>query len=315
MNLMTEVRRLAGSGQPEAAIRLVEDRAAAEDLDAVFILANWRLWGMHGPTDYEAGHQLLDRAAAAGFVEAIRLKAYLIANGTGTAANFERAVETLTTIRDQDPDAAHQLMLLENMSEAEPQPETLSADPEIRMFRKLLTPQECEHLGRRAAPALRPSLIVDPATGRGVPHPVRRSSGMHFDPSTEDLVVRAINLRIARVTNTPVECGELLHILRYNPGDQYKTHLDAIPAARNQRHLTALVYLNDNYRGGETTFTKLGLTIKGGAGDCLVFRNADDAGRPDQRMFHAGLPVQAGAKWLASRWIRQRQFDPLKPDE
>ena len=47
-------------------------------------------------------------------------------------------------------------------------------------------------------------------------------------------------------------------------------HLDALPGLENQRILTALVYLNDAYLGGETEFTRLGLKVKGRKGDVLV---------------------------------------------
>ena len=38
------------------------------------------------------------------------------------------------------------------------------------------------------------------------------------------------------------------------PGQEYRPHFDAIGNADNQRVLTFLVYLNDDYEGGETDF-------------------------------------------------------------
>jgi prolyl 4-hydroxylase len=70
-----------------------------------------------------------------------------------------------------------------------------------------------------------------------------------------------------------------------------------------------LLYLNDDFSGGETWF-KGGLTLRGRAGDAIVFRNLTDDGQVDRRTEHAGLPVTAGVKWLATRWIRQHPFDP-----
>jgi prolyl 4-hydroxylase len=133
---------------------------------------------------------------------------------------------------------------------------------------------------------------------------------MSFGPVEEDLVVRALNRRLATATGTEPTQGEPLHILRYAPGPEYKPHLDALPAVANQRHWTALVYLNSGYAGGETAFPELDLAVRGEPGDALVFRNVDAAGRPDPRTRHAGRPVTAGAKWLATRWIRQSAYDP-----
>ena len=71
----------------------------------------------------------------------------------------------------------------------------------------------------------------------------------------------------------------------------------------DKRQMTALVWLNDEYEGGETHFPRLGITVRGAPGDMLVFANLDEHGKRDDRMEHAGLPVTRGEKWLASRWI------------
>jgi prolyl 4-hydroxylase len=84
--------------------------------------------------------------------------------------------------------------------------------------------------------------------------------------------------------------------------------MDALPAEPNQRILTALVYLSDDYEGGETTFPHIGLSFRGRTGDALIFRNAGPDGRPDPLSLHAGLPVTKGIKYLASRWIRAKRF-------
>jgi prolyl 4-hydroxylase len=160
-------------------------------------------------------------------------------------------------------------------------------------------------------PALGPSLVVDPMTGREIQNPVRSSFGMNFGPMQEDLVINAINRRIAAATGTRPATAEPLYILRYTPGQEFKPHFDALPGVRNQRMWTALCYLNDGYSGGDTEFPELGITVRGQAGDMLFFRNADAEGRGDPRTKHAGLPITAGVKWLASRWIRQRDFDPF----
>ncbi len=102
---------------------------------------------------------------------------------------------------------------------------------------------------------------------------------------------------------------EAMAVLRYQPGDEYRDHLDTLPGVENQRHTTVLTYLNDDYDGGATVFPESGLSVKGKRGDVLVFRNLDSAGRPDPATRHAGTPVTRGTKWLSSCWIRQRAYD------
>jgi prolyl 4-hydroxylase len=150
--------------------------------------------------------------------------------------------------------------------------------------------------------------VVDPATGRMVPNPVRSSDAAIFGVYAEDLVVNALNRRIAAASGTRPEQGEPLQLLRYRPGGEYKPHLDALPAEPNQRILTMLVYLSDDHEGGETSFPHTGLTFRGRIGDALLFGNAGADGRPDPLSLHAGLPVTKGAKYLASRWIRAEKF-------
>lgn len=97
---------------------------------------------------------------------------------------------------------------------------------------------------------------------------------------------------------------------RYRPGEQYRMHFDAIPGFSNQRILTMIVWLNDDFEGGETQFPKAGLSLRHSAGDAILFRNVDADGRRDPDAAHAGLPVTRGEKVIASRWIRERPFEP-----
>jgi prolyl 4-hydroxylase len=98
--------------------------------------------------------------------------------------------------------------------------------------------------------------------------------------------------------------------MRYTPGQEYKPHLDALAGLRNQREWTAIAYLNTDYDGGETIFPLLSISIRAEPGDILIFRNIDGDGDPDPRLRHAGRPVTRGAKWIATRWIRNAEHDP-----
>ena len=311
MNIMAEVQRLARAGKPREGIALIERAAADADPEALLILANWRLWGLYGPRDLIAVHDLLERATAVGCGEAALLRATLIGNGTGCASDPRAARAILEGLAPTEPQAAEQLALLDRMATAASfDEEILSTDPAVRMARAFLSGDECAYLIRKAEPLLRPSMILDQQTGRPRPDPVRTSSSMNFDPSNEDLVINAINRRIAALTDSDVAAGEPLHILRYTPGQEFRPHLDAIAGADNQRQWTALIYLNEGFVGGETVFPEIGITTVGKPGDCLIFRVCSNGGTVDLRLRHAGLPVTQGIKWLASRWIRQRPYAP-----
>ena len=116
---------------------------------------------------------------------------------------------------------------------------------------------DADALFERAAACLR---------GEGVPRdlasardPVRNSDGMGFTWPLENPAVHALNRRIAAASDTGPEQGEPLQVLRYRPGEQYRTHYDAIPGFANQREWTMIIWLNADYRGGETHFPQIGL--------------------------------------------------------
>lgn len=314
MSVIDEANRLASTGRQADAVALVSDAAAKDDPEALFALANWRLFGLFVARDLNAAHGLLDRAAALGYVDAIRTKAILIGNGTGCVGDLARASEMLAAIRMADPYAALQLDFLSrmrpNVDVESDRIEVLSNAPSVRIHRKLLTAEECSYLTGMSEAQLQPSFVTNPTTGARMPHPIRTSMGMSFGPTLEDLVVRRINLRIGAASGTDVGCGEPLHILRYTPGQEYKPHTDSVAGDANPRALTMLIYLNDGYEGGATQFPRAGLEVRGGVGDALIFCNIDAAGRPDPASLHAGLPVATGVKWLATRWIRARSYHP-----
>ena len=105
-------------------------------------------------------------------------------------------------------------------------------------------------------------------------------------------------------------------VLHYAIGEEITNHYDfvnpRIPnyaaeiAQRGQRIVTFLVYLNDDYEGGETDFPSLGLRYHGAKGQGLFFTNALPNGEADLRMVHAGLPPKDNEKWLMSQFIRNR---------
>lgn len=310
MSVLDQAQRLTAAGRQREAIALVAQASAAGDAEAMHAVANWRLFGMYGGRDLAEAHRLLAAASVAGHVSSAQLRAYLTANGTGVAADPATARREIERLAPHDPFSAAQLMMLREMPASIPAARILCADPLVKMIDGFASERECNWIRTLAGPRLEPSFVVDPASGRRMPHPVRTSSGTSFGPSQEDLVVNAINRRIARATETDYSWGEPLHILRYTPGQEYKPHVDTLPGEANQRSWTALLYLNEEYGGGETVFPETGVSARGRTGSLLIFANLTAEERLDPRTRHAGKAVTSGEKWLATRWIRQRSYHP-----
>lgn len=310
--LFKRAAEIARASRPEDGVRFIEDSAGAGDPDANFIVALWLLYGSDRPRDAAAACRHLRAAGQAGNAEALRTLAHLTASGTGCDRNSEKALELLGRAAQSDAVAAAELAMLPRLvaEEAAPARERVSADPHIEIVRGFLRAEECAWLVRRAEPLLRPSFVDDGKSGLGRPDPIRTSHGAAFVPHEADLVVQAITSRIAAVTETAADHGEALYVMRYTPGQQYRPHLDALPGLKNQREWTAIAYLNHAFEGGATAFPDLGLSLRLQSGDLLVFRNSDSAQIADPRMRHAGEPVTAGEKWVATRWIRHGPHDP-----
>lgn len=317
-----QVRALAAAGRfLDAADGLIK-ASAAGDPDSLFLLAFWRIDGSIVRRDLEAARDLFAKAAALGHGEARLIHAYFLACGVGGLPDWPEAVRIVADLAETEPAARAQTELLAAMRlrpdgapAHTPEAECLSAAPDVRMANGFLTDAECDHIARLSQDWLQPSVVVDPSSGRMVRHPVRRSDGAAFGVTREDLVVRAVNRRIAALSQTDAAQGEALQILRYRPGDEYRPHLDALPGTDNQRIATVIIYLKDDYAGGETMFVDTGLSVRGRKGDALYFRNVLADGEIDRRTTHAGLPVRNGTKMIATRWIRREPlvFPPPPP--
>ena len=308
---------LLAAGQTAPAVALVRAAADQGDVYALYRLASWHLFGNPLARDIPAARRLLRAAIAIGHVDAALMEIAFTANGSGGPPDWATALGLLRSAAPGDPVAAAQLALVDRMTldpqgypARSPIGRSLSDKLDIRLFPALCSPAECAHLAHTAAPMLMPAEVVDPATGRFIRNPVRTSHAAVIGPANEDLAIRAINLRIAAASQTNVAAGEPLTVLHYAPGQEYRPHHDAFPQAAPQRDWTMLVYLNEGYRGGGTTFPKIGLTVEGRLGDGLLFRNTGSNGLPDPLALHAGLQVQAGRKWLCTRWIRTAAYDP-----
>ena len=304
------------SGRRAEALLLLNQLAAANEPSALAMLADFKWGGVSGPADPAQGRDFYRRASEAGHPNAALFYTNLLASGIAGPRDWPTAMRRLREEAARDSRRRDLPALLEKMKLDEagdpsetPEGERLSDSPHVTLFRHLFSATECDYLRKAAEPLFQPSMIYDESR-RLVRDTLRTSDGGTIHWLIEDPVVHALNRRLGAATGTGAEQGEAIQILRYRPGQQYRSHYDFIVASENQRALTALVYLNHDYKGGETCFVKTGLKVKGRKGDAIVFRNAGPDRRTDPLSEHAGLPVTSGTKYLASRWIREQRWAP-----
>jgi prolyl 4-hydroxylase len=187
--------------------------------------------------------------------------------------------------------------------------------PRVVVFGDLVSDEECDALIAAARQRLARSLTVETRTGGETLNAARTSEGMFFERG-ENPVVARLEQRIAALLRWPLEFGEGLQILRYAPGAQYRPHYDyfdpgepgtpTILRRGGQRVATLVMYLQEPEQGGATTFPDVSLEVSPKRGTGLFFSYE----RPERatRTLHGGAPVLAGEKWVATKWLREREF-------
>lgn len=291
---LTDARRLlTGDGaalDPVEAARLLAAAAGEGDAEAAALMATVEAMGVAGPQNWERAFDWLERAAALGS-ESARAQLALL--------DREGGIPALT---------------------AAPPKRSLSDAPRIRVIEGFATAEECDWVMARAHGRLGPAMVLDKQTGREKTHPDRSNKAIELDVPAMDVVIQAIRARIAAATNLPLPVFEPAQIMHYSVGEEFRPHYDFLTgdaegwAAQLQRYgqriATFLLYLNDDFEGGETDFPSIGLSHRGRKGDALFFANVDQTNAPDRRTLHAGRPPSRGQKWILSQWIRDRTPAP-----
>lgn len=188
-------------------------------------------------------------------------------------------------------------------------------NPYLVLLGDFLSDDECDALIAAARPRIARSLTVENQTGGEVIHKDRTSHGMFFQRGETELITR-IEARIARLVRWPIEKGEGIQVLNYQPGAEYKPHYDYFDPAHpgsapflkrgGQRVGTLVMYLNNTERGGGTNFPKVGLEVAPQRGNAVFF--SYDRPHMDTVSLHGGSPVLAGEKWVATKWLREQEF-------
>jgi predicted 2-oxoglutarate/Fe(II)-dependent dioxygenase YbiX len=92
---------------------------------------------------------------------------------------------------------------------------------------------------------------------------------------------------------------EEYNMLRYQGGQEYKAHADG--TTKDGRCVSAIVYLNSEYEGGEVEFVNFGIKIKPEPGMLLLF--------PSNYAYrHIAHPVKSGTKYAIVTWMKDRQL-------
>ena len=191
-----------------------------------------------------------------------------------------------------------------------PSEQVTEISPDMFWFDQLLPPALCQQLIDIAE--LRQPQTAGIELGR-LDQDVRNSGQLRLEGddllnSTNQLLldqVGIIQTWLHRHYGIRFTQAEACSLLRYNPGEYYKRHIDNLlmPSRMQEaaqglptRDISIVGYLNEGFEGGETYFDRQELKVVPQAGGVVVF--------PSFFTFpHQSLPVVSGRKYSWVTWL------------
>lgn len=330
------------AGRHNDAINALAAGARAGDLQAMSVLGHRLLVGDRAPRLIPHALSFISEAANRGEGRALARVAALTAAGAHMPQDWPKALRllgeaaaagdesargqlrSLQPTADSQPDAsqvdwkalAARVRLDEWLSPARSEP----LHAKVHRVPDLVPAAACSWLIARARGHLEPATVYDAVSHQDLVHEMRTNTLANFDYATLDVIQFLVQARMSHSCGYRMQHFEAPMILHYDVGQQITPHFDFIDASapdyarqiqeQGQRMITFLLYLNDDYTGGETTFPELDIVTRGVSGNGLYFINAHADRSPDRNMLHTGSPPTAGEKWIVTQFIRDI---PLRP--
>jgi prolyl 4-hydroxylase len=187
-----------------------------------------------------------------------------------------------------------------------------TAKADIFFMESFLTAAECDGLVALIDQQRQPSQLLAPS-----PDPEFRTSESCNFTAYEPLV-QAVELKIDELTGIQHALGERMQGQRYAVGQQFKAHHDFFHTSEpywpenekrgGQRTWTVMLFLNEPAGGGQTVFPEAGMEIVPKRGAMLAWNNLDALGHPNHGTLHQAKPVEAGVKYVITKWYRERPW-------
>ena len=180
------------------------------------------------------------------------------------------------------------------------------------IYQNVITDEEAKYILEKSQSLFKESKIVG-----GDHKDIRKSNTAWL--SKEDEKIKNIIQRICSLTNLPIENAEDLQVVKYEPNGFYRPHHDAccdqneqckkFESEGGQRKVTMVIYLNDEFTGGETNFPNLNMKVKAPrCGGLLFYPLEKNGGRCHPYALHEGTDVKEGVKYIANVWLRENKF-------
>lgn len=192
--------------------------------------------------------------------------------------------------------------------------------PYIRTIDNILSPDECKNIIDNLESLNFSKGAIVNTYGIDVIDDEFRSAETAVLP--ENLIfLDSILDRISVVTGYDKNRFEIPTILKYGPGQYFKNHQDFFIHHNSEEHLTRtrnrcrrggnrvstiIIYLNDDFKGGETYFPWDRIIVKPKQGSMLQFDYGYEDVDANLRSQHVGMNVEEGVKFILTIWIREQ---------
>jgi prolyl 4-hydroxylase len=338
---------LDAAGNHGEAFNVLKRASAAGDLPSMTELGHRLLIGDRAPKMVEHALSLISGSARGGEGRALSRMAALTSAGAYVKQDVPGALRLLAAAAEAgDPEARGQLVCLQplesslaaaglaadrsldwaglaariRLSDWTCSAPVIPLEPRVGRVADLVPGAVCDWLIARARPRLGRALVYDAVDKREIAHSMRTNSAANFDYASLDVVQFLVQMRMARTCGHRMQQFEAPMVLHYSVGQQIRPHFDFIDTGapdyaqqireQGQRMITFLLYLNEGYDGGETTFPELGIVNRGRRGDGLYFINSRVDRSADRQMLHTGSPPTGGEKWIVTQFIRDIALRP-----
>lgn len=189
----------------------------------------------------------------------------------------------------------------------------LANELQIYQVRRFLNDAECEGLIAAAADHYNQSRVI--TDGDHVYDESRTSESCFLSRDYgDDPWVQSVHAKLMDLYGWGDTLNsDPLQLHKYDVGQLFAQHADYYDMPEQaervertgQRTWTMIVYLNDDFMGGETKFPFIGLKCVPRKGTLVLWNNLfPEDGEPNPLSQHAGLPVAEGTKYLLSKWFR-----------
>jgi hypothetical protein len=294
--------------EPQEGVRLIASAIEHGDAQAMSVMATLKGAGAWVRHNWDESMDLLGCAAESGSDDA-RSQLLMLAGDPALAAQARQSTATAGIWQ-----RLRKSVDLEKWVAPEA-PKQVWDWPKIWTAEKFATPELCRWLVGRSLGKFTPSMMFNGQ--RPVFLASRTCSDFSFAVVDGGVVLVLLRIRVMLLTGLGVEQMEPPQIFHYALGQEIKPHYDSLydgthgygakGTYRGDRLATFLMWLNDDYEGGELEFVRVGFSYKGRAGDGLFFASMRD-GKPDPKSLHGANPVTRGEKFILSQWIHDRPF-------